>query len=240
MCTVTYIPQPGGHFILTSNRDENAARSPQRITRSKEKGMELIFPRDTVAGGTWIAASEDDRVTCLLNGAFEKHEHRPPYRHSRGVMVMDFYTYPDASAFFEKYDFDGIEPFTLVVVDKGLLYELRWDLRQTHVRQLEPSGKYLWSSATLYPGEIGEMRQQWFKDWLHGREDFSLEAIQQFHRTGGNGDPWNGFIMNRNDRVQTVSITNIVKGATSIELIYNNLLTGKTTSDQVDYTLERT
>ncbi|MBK9018424.1 MAG: NRDE family protein [Saprospiraceae bacterium] len=38
----------------------------------------LIFPRDTAAGGTWIAASDTNRVACLLNGAFVKHKHQPP------------------------------------------------------------------------------------------------------------------------------------------------------------------
>ncbi len=224
MCTVTYIPQPDGHFILTSNRDENAARSPQHLTWSDETGVGMIFPRDTAAGGTWIAASEDNRVVCLLNGAFEKHRHEPPYRRSRGLMVLDFFTFPSAVTFFEKYDFEGMEPFTFVIVDDGQPYELRWDEKQTHVRQLDPQEKYLWSSATLYPGEAGEMRQGWFRDWLNGREDFSLEAIQKFHRTGGEGDTWNGFIMNRHDRVQTVSITNVVKKAEGIAMIYRDLL----------------
>jgi len=227
MCTVTYIPQPGGHFILTSNRDENAARSPQNLTRSDETGARMIFPRDTAAGGTWIAASEDNRVACLLNGAFEKHQHRPPYRRSRGAMTLDFFTFPTAVSFFEKYDFEGMEPFTLIIVDDGTPYELRWDEKKAHLRQLRPEGKYLWSSSTLYPGEAGKMRDGWFRDWLHGREDFSLAAIQQFHRNGGKGDTWNGFIMNRNGQVQTVSITNVVKKKEGIEMIYDDLLRGE-------------
>ncbi|MCB0521170.1 MAG: NRDE family protein [Lewinellaceae bacterium] len=224
MCTVTYIPQPGNNFILTSNRDENAARSPQNLTHFAQAGKELIFPRDTVAGGTWIAASEDNRAVCLLNGAFEKHHHRPPYKRSRGMMVLDFFTYPSAPAFFETYDFEGMEPFTFLMVDQGDLYELRWNEKNIHARQMDNKGYYIWSSATLYPKEIREQRQSWFSEWLSGREDFSVEAIQQFHRSGGEGDDWNGFIMNRNGRVQTVSITNIVKKDDNIELIYNDLL----------------
>ncbi|MCC6723211.1 MAG: hypothetical protein IT258_01785, partial [Saprospiraceae bacterium] len=48
--------------------------------------------------------------------------------------------------------------------------------------------------------------------------------ILEFHQTGGQGDDWNGFIMNREGRVQTVSITQIVKGEEGISLIYNDLL----------------
>jgi uncharacterized protein with NRDE domain len=224
MCTVTYIPQPGGHFVLTSNRDENAARSPQSLDYETIEGARLVFPRDTGAGGTWIAASDTNRVVCLLNGAFEKHHHRPPYRRSRGLMVLDFFRFATSVEFFEKYNFKGMEPFTFIIVDDGQPYELRWDEKQQHVRPLDPLGSYLWSSATLYPSEVGKMRQQWFHDWRHGRQDFSPAAILDFHQTGGQGDTWNGFIMNREGRVQTVSITQVVKTDAGISLVYNDLL----------------
>ena len=224
MCTVTYIPQSDGNFILTSNRDENAARSPRHLTRTEQDGVTLIFPRDTAAGGTWIAASEDGRVVCLLNGAFEKHRHTPPYKYSRGMMVLDFFAFPSALDFCNKYDFQGLEPFTFIMVDQESLFELCWDEVQAHVKKLNPRGYYIWSSATLYPKEIRERREGWFTDWLRERSDFSLEAIQQFHRTGGEGDTWNGFIMNREGRVQTVSITNLIKKYDCIKLIYNDLL----------------
>lgn len=117
-----------------------------------------------------------------------------------------------------------MEPFTLVVVDNGCLYELRWDGKQAHVKPLDADGKYIWSSATLYPPEIQERRNGWFSDWLNDHRDFSLDAIQQFHRIGGANDPWNGFVMNRHGKVQTVSITNVVKSDANIEMIYDDLL----------------
>ncbi len=224
MCTVTYIPQPGGNFILTSNRDENAARSPQHLTLAEQNGVQMIFPRDTTAGGSWIAASGDNRVVCLLNGAFAKHRHEPPYKKSRGIMVMEFFTHLSSQVFFEKYDFEGMEPFTLVVVDNGTLFELRWDGNKAHVKPLDATGKYIWSSATLYPPEVQVRRNGWFTDWLNGRRDFSLDAIGEFHRSGGAGDTWNGFVMNRHGKVQTVSITHVVKTSGGIEMIYNDLL----------------
>ncbi|MBI1228164.1 MAG: hypothetical protein GC192_23220 [Bacteroidetes bacterium] len=231
MCTVTYIPQPGGNFVLTSNRDEAPSRSPQNLDREVVNGATLVFPRDTTAGGTWIAATDSNRVACLLNGAFEKHSHRPPYRRSRGLMVLDFFRFATAVEFFEKYDFKGMEPFTFIIVDDGQPYELRWDEQQQHVRPLDPLGYYLWSSATLYPGEVGEMRQQWFKEWRHERRDFSPASILDFHKTGGMGDDWNGFIMNREGRVQTVSLTQIVKNDVGISLEYNDLLRKRVKKD---------
>ncbi len=154
-------------------------------------------------------------------------------------MVLDFFRFATAVEFFEKYDFKGMEPFTFIIVDDGDPYELRWDERHQHVRPLDPLGYYLWSSATLYPGEVGEMRQQWFRDWRLGRQDFSPKAILDFHRTGGNGDDWNGFVMNRGGRVQTVSITQIVKNERGISLEYNDLLRDTRKSENLRFVTHR-
>ena len=233
MCTVTYIPQVQEGYILSSNRDENAARSPRNLTFEEAGRQRLLFPRDTAAGGTWIALSDANRVVCLLNGAFEKHRHEPPYRRSRGIMVLDFFGFPSAEAFARNYDFEGMEPFTMVIVDAGQLSELRWDEKDVHFRLLDPQGYHIWSSTTLYPPPIQEKRNRWFAEWLEEREDFSLEAIQQFHFTGGDGDPYNDFIMDREGRVQTVSITNVVKTQEEFRMIYHDLLREQVTARQL-------
>ena len=224
MCTVTFIPQEEDGFILTSNRDENAARSPQNITEEQTGTTNLIFPRDTAAGGTWIAAADTDKVVCLLNGAFEKHKHEPPYRRSRGLMVLDFFDYLKAVDFFKLYKFEGMEPFTMVVYDHGDLFEFRWDGQLPYIQQLDKKKRHIWSSATLYDKEVIQKRENWFVDWLKNRTDFGLDAILDFHQNAGDGDPENDVIMNRKGLVQTVSITNIIKQGNQIEMIYRDLL----------------
>ena len=101
MCTVTYLPQGNDHFLLTSNRDEMPSRSPRSITVSEFAGQKLAFPRDEMAGGTWLAVSDHNRLACLLNGAFERHDRNPPYRMSRGVMVLEYFTYRDTADFLQ-------------------------------------------------------------------------------------------------------------------------------------------
>lgn len=224
MCTVTFIPQKENDFILTSNRDERAARSPQNITIQESEKTTLIFPRDTAAGGTWIATSTANKVVCLLNGAFTWHKHEPPYKRSRGLMVLDFFEYKSAKEFYSSYDFEGMEPFTMIIYDNGILLELRWDEEHLHQKDLDVNQKHIWSSATLYEEAVIAKREKWFSDWLENRVDFSLEAILNFHQTAGDGDPENDVIMNRQGIVQTVSITNIIKEEGSINLLYHDLL----------------
>jgi len=208
MCTVTYLPLGKDQFVLTSNRDESPRRQPEGIFKNEERG--LIYPKEPSQGGTWIAASDNGRLLCLLNGAFVKHKHQPPYKRSRGLLVLDFFDYKDAPSFFENYDFEGIEPFTLVIYDRGNLYQLRWDEKKVHVKELMPTEAYIWSSATLYPAPIQEQRAGWFTDWKCQQGSYRPESAWQFHQEGGKGDIENGLVMYRNDGiVQTVSHTQV-------------------------------
>ena len=233
MCTVTYIPKGKNEFVLTSNRDENPSRSPKNITRLVENRGVLIFPRDKAAGGTWIAASEKDRIICLLNGAFEYHRHDPPYRMSRGIMVLDYFNYPSASSFFDAFPFSGMEPFTMIIIERGQLIEFRWDGACTHVKQLDTRYAYIWSSASLYPAPIREKREKWFAEWMLGRVDFSIQSILDFHRYGGEGDSVNDLTMNRGNIVKTVSITSIVKEKDQIKMIYHDLIRDKNKHQEI-------
>lgn len=233
MCTVSYISKGKNQFILTSNRDENAARSPQNISRVEKNGVELLFPRDSGAGGTWICVSNTNKVICLLNGAFEQYNRRFPYRMSRGLMALDFFQLPDAQTFFDTFEFEGMEPFTMVTYDDGDLWDVRWDGQQLHTIPLDTTGRYIWASATLYDATAKEKRQKWFAEWQNERTDYSLEAIYKFHRYTGDGDVWNDLVMNRMGLVQTVSITQIIKGKETIEMQYNDLLREKLISERL-------
>ena len=127
MCTVTLFPTSDNDFVLTSNRDE----APNRISLEPDfyniENTTLLFPKDKVAGGTWIGVSEKNRVICLLNGGFKIHKRQPKYRVSRGVVTKDLLITDNIERCIENYNFDDIEPFTVVVADwnsKLKFYEL--------------------------------------------------------------------------------------------------------------------
>ncbi len=223
MCTVSYIPQPNG-FILTSNRDESPDRSPKDLTHVLGSHYQLVYPQDTLAGGTWIAGDNQKRGLSLLNGAFIKHPHRPPYRHSRGVIPIEYFNYVNIEAFCAAFDFEGIEPFTLVVVEHDMLYEIRWDQVNLFKKQLDPRQYYIWSSCTLYDEETQAQRALWFNEWKVNRTNFSLEEIRKFHQFGGESNLENGFVMNRNNVVRTVSISQIQVTSEFAAVYYTELL----------------
>jgi len=234
MCTVTFLPKKEG-YILTSNRDESALRSPQNISSIEKNRQKILFPRDKGAGGSWIALSSTNRLVCLLNGAYERHERQLPYRMSRGQMVLEFFDYPTANLFFKQYNFDNIEPFTLIIIDKGKLYDFRWDGQQQHILALNPQEKHIWSSATLYEKEVQEKRKKWFAEWISGRTDFSRAAILDLHKKGGEGNPSIDFMMNRyNYLVQTVSITQVIKTEQAVEMFYHDLITNQKKTETLE------
>lgn len=227
MCTVTYLPFQQG-FVLTHNRDEAPARSPQQISRVLGSSTMLMFPKDTKAGGAWIAAAQDGRTACLLNGAFVKHQHRPPYRRSRGLMLLDFFAWPDPDAFFEQYDLTAIEPFTFLFFRPQVVTEFRWDGNHRHRTDLPPEQPHFWCSATLYPPDKQIAREAVFRHWLQNNPPLEAPrlpaSVFRLHRTGSVGDPENDYVMNRSGRVRTVSVTQVVQQNGTVRMRYLDLL----------------
>ncbi len=208
MCTVTYLPLGGRAFVITASRDEHPGRKTSARPERQRLGEHIVlFPRDGQAGGTWIATSE--RATlCLLNGAFRAHPFRPPYRHSRGLVILHYFGYDGTDAFIRRYPTEGLEPFTLVIRDGAGLRELRWDGTRRFTRSLDLGAPHLWASATLYEPAALEKRQRWFDAWLAAHPSPDPAAIRHFHRTAGDGDPRNDLLMRR-ENVQTVSLTSV-------------------------------
>lgn len=223
MCTVTYIPINKTDFILTSSRDVPFAREkalhPKKYIEDK---VEITYPKDGRASGTWIGHSNKNRLICLLNGGFKNHISEISYRKSRGIIVKDLLKENDISSALSEINLDNIEPFTLVIVDwnKELqLLEFVWDGNKKHIKPL-PQKKHIWSSSTLYNEEMKQLRKDWFKNWqLENKQ----KDILNFHHNAGIGDNNIDVIMKR-EKVGTVSITQVVKTSNEIVMEYQSIM----------------
>lgn len=220
MCTVTFIPKSNSDFILTSNRDEfpfRVSKPPKLYTENK---VNLLYPKDESAQGTWIGVSSKNRLICLLNGAFQLHNRKSKYRISRGIMVKELLQLDTIEAV-KNYNFKGIEPFTLVIVEwqSGLqLYELIWDENKVYFSAL-PLAPKLWSSSTLYTDKMKAERQNWFSEFKV-KKAYSSEAIVQFHNSHSDNAMY-GFVMNR-VVVKTTSITQVERHNSNLKMYYND------------------
>lgn len=208
MCTVTFIPFKDSFFI-TSNRDENPERKAKGLVSFHPPGKEVIhYPLDEISGGSWIALSDAGRAVCLLNGAYEPFVPTPPYRQSRGQVVIDAVLENEIQSFIDHYELTGIAPFTILIFEKNNFVQLVWDGKEKHITPLSVEEPQIWSSVTLYPEHVRAWRKSLFEKWISDKNNYDRESIIEFHQLA-NGDPFNDFVMNRHDMVRTLSVTNI-------------------------------
>lgn len=227
MCTLTFFPLGKDKFVLTTNRDEQPERKTLSPMEYDHDGTTLIYPKDERAGGTWVGANTNGRVASLMNGGKVPHVRKKSYRLSRGVVMIELLQANDVMYFLKEFDFIGIEPFTIVLIDpqnnartQFNAYELIWDEEKLHLKEL-PWEAQIWSSTPLYTREVHQNRVQWLHQFIDNTPQITPEAVWDFHHIAGNGDKSNDFVMDRGF-IHTKSITQFVNDGT-IKYKYEDL-----------------
>lgn len=225
MCTVTLVKTNPKGFILTSNRDEAIDRKTLPIDFYTLSGKELLFPKDEIGGGTWIAVSAEQTMICLLNGGYQNHKKLSTYRHSRGVVVTDILLKGNLKESMQNYNCENLEPFTLVGVDWSntpLFYELVWDGNKKHFKALDTNKTHIWSSSTLYTDEMKQHRRDWFTEFQKNNK-INTQNITNFHKTAGVGNEFYDLKIKRGN-LQTRSITQVTTNDNSVKMSYEDLI----------------
>ncbi|MFE3872082.1 NRDE family protein [Flavobacterium sp. ZS1P70] len=227
MCTVSFV-NSNDTIIITSNRDEKIIR-PSAIPPGDYtiNGKNVIFPKDPKAGGTWFVVDANGTVLVLLNGADEKHKVELPYRKSRGLIVLDIISSFSPKDFWQEIDLKNIEPFTLVLFQNKELFQLRWNGIAKESAPLDHNKKYVWSSSTLYSREIREKRSNWFYSFLDLNEEISEKEMLHFHRYTEDENQENGLVINRNNEMKTLSITQSVIEKNKVAILHCDLIAKK-------------
>jgi hypothetical protein len=224
MCTVSFVAT-NDKIIITSNRDEKTVRPSAIPPRSYTVyGKNLIFPKDPKAGGTWFVANADGVILVLLNGADEKHEVQLPYRKSRGLIVLDMISSLSPKDFWSEIDLEDIEPFTLVLFQNNALFQLRWNGKEKKTITLDIHQNHIWSSSTLYSSSIREKRANWFHTFMDGNSEISESKMHDFHRYTEEENDENGLVINRNDEMKTLSITQAVIEKNKVAILHYDLI----------------
>lgn len=241
MCTVSFIPQKtDGGFVLTSNRDEKSFRSTIPPLLYDFGETKLGFPKDEKAGGSWIAANNNGRLCCLLNGAFVAHKKKSKYEQSRGTILVELVSFPKSPfIFYEEKSLVGIEPFTIITLEKSRnnithFSEFIWDGSKKHYRELNPEEPQIWSSATLYTKEHRNLRKQWFGQFLKNvNGSISPENILEFHSSTHTDDNSINLVMARERGLKTTSITQVVTINGKLRMDYFDLQMQKNSSLEI-------
>ncbi|SFS69545.1 NRDE family protein [Lutibacter maritimus] len=222
MCTVSFV-QLKDSFVLTSNRDEKTTRptiSPKIYT---DKSIKLMYPKDEKAGGTWVVAKNEGTAIVLLNGAFENHKKKTNYLKSRGLVLMEMIKASNPIGYFFSISLKGVAPFTLIVFQNNKLVELKWDEKQKYDLEHSISESHIWSSSTLYNRSQRELRTQWFENFSAKNNPMSPEKILSFHKNTQPKNKKYGLVINRDDNIKTLSITQLLLKNNRIEMTYVDL-----------------
>lgn len=203
MCTVIFIPGRN-KFQFASLRDENPLR-PRAIEPSLHTTdtASFIAPIDALAGGTWAGLNQFGNVIILLNGAHTKHVRQAYYRKSRGLVVLALLASELPVVDWTLMDLEGTEPFTLVVGSEWNLFELVWDGQQKIKTLLDITKPHIWSSSTLYNAQAKACRNELFHQWISKGPKTNRQSLLDFFRTYQDAE--NGFLMDRNGLIKTLS-----------------------------------
>ncbi|AWG21327.1 hypothetical protein FFWV33_07185 [Flavobacterium faecale] len=224
MCTVSFV-KTGDKVIITSNRDESVIRlSALYPAKYFLNNKTVLYPKDPKAGGTWYVVDEKGTVLVLLNGAQEKHVISPPYRKSRGLIVLDMIGSDSPIEYWGTLDLEAIEPFTLVLFQNEKLYQLRWNGTQKETTALDTNKSHIWASSTLYPAEVRQKRAQLFQEFLAKNQKITAQDLYQFHRYTDPDNLENGLVIDRDGALKTLSITQTVIEASALHLSYYDLI----------------
>ena len=236
MCTVTFVPLKSGAYFLTSNRDEYTSRSKSHVPKREEfNNYDLIYPKDPKGGGTWMATDNRGITVCLLNGANTPHEPVYPYRHSRGLVVLDFFKFNSYEDFIQFYDLNNIEPFTLVILTQRELIEFKWNGSVKSFTNISIKQPRIWSSVTLYNPEIVTLRETWFDKWILEHQNPDVDEMIHFHKFAGEGDKKIDVLMEREAGLKTVSITSVFHQHTESSIYYEDLIDSKIEIESMEY-----
>ncbi len=183
MCLLSYVPNNEGGFGLASSRDEDQGREKAVFPREKRiHGKIVLFPKDPRGGGTWMAWTKQQTLV-LLNGGLVRHQRKSSYRHSRGLVVLNFFKYASWESFVRDYDLKDIEQFRLLLFDnsrKSEIIEIIWNGEVVEVRKYPNDKPQMWCSATLYEPQVVQKLRVAFEDFLKDNSEGNKE-LYDFH-----------------------------------------------------------
>lgn len=172
-------------LLITMNRDEQRARAAERAPSLRSWGAGMaVYPLDTHAGGTWIAAiaaaGRSPVCLALLNGYSPRDRQTSDATGpSRGMIIPELSHIGDLTALSthlrERFDPAPYRSFRLICVDVRNLVYAEWDPNQStewsvrmHPSPLQTRRPWLATSSSWRQDEVARQRGLWFAQWLAG------------------------------------------------------------------------
>ncbi|MCB9896804.1 MAG: NRDE family protein [Planctomycetes bacterium] len=240
MCTVTFLPRPGGGYLLGTNRDERPSRGLGRPpVEQVVDGRRVLHPVDADAGGTWVAVDERGATLCILNGDREPAAPAPDDPPSRGVLVLELARDARRAAVLDELERRARRgalrqrPFKLVLAEPGDAVRpaassvITWDGRD--LGRDDAPGARVVVSSTFETDAVTAFREALFADFLRALDEADARGVaaparalatwHAAHRPEAvDGDAYS-VCMHRDD-AGTVSSTQVEVGERRVALSY--------------------
>lgn len=219
MCILSIVKSARA-IIITSNRDEQRSRknslAPEIIDLGERKA---IIARDAQAQGTWLLTDNLGRTAILLNGAFENHIPAPPYRESRGIILMNLFREDNFKTAFLFYNLENIEPFQVIYLDTDQAFRCVWDGNQKHLFAIDLSTPQVFFSPTLYSKEQQEEKRNHFFKTIQELDSIDAAQLLEIHSIQ-NSDSFDlNFFMSREHQT-TKSISQVELNSTHSNYVH--------------------
>lgn len=224
MCTLTFIPSPEG-ITVTQNRDESPLRGAPIFPYRDTDGY--IYPKDPDGDGTWML-TDGRTVVCVLNGAYEPHDRKPPYRHSRGLLPKMVIQRDELDL--HPQDAQGLEPFSVFIFNAKIVRRYSWDGNDLYREEFDASLPHIFQSAPLYSPSMQAICELWFEEWLTEHPDIS--EILDFHLYGGDDSSETNICMYR-PGVQTTAITQVDLRSPKSTFYFKSILTDEEVTESL-------
>jgi hypothetical protein len=239
MCTVSIIPV-NDTIVFTFNRDENIKRqTPEYFVEKITERKTIYFAKDTLAGGSWFTADEYGNVALLFNGALKNHLKKTDYLKSRGLILLEIIASADPVLFFKNYNLDQIEAFSIILFFDSILYRLLWDGVAKITIILDKNEKHLFSSVTLYDEDTQQQRKEWLAHFVQNSV-LTPDTIFQFHLTSHINDKENGLLIQRENGIHTLSISQMVISDSTIDIVHLDVKTNQSISKKISLNVAHT
>lgn len=226
------MPLIEGGCIISTNRDENTSRlaalKPHEYVINNHT---YYFPKDTKAGGTWIATSKDYTL-CLLNGGDEKHKKKDAYRKSRGLILLEIMEALIVGELepTKPIKLNGIEPFTLFIYRHQKPFFCKWTHSENEtmvLKILDLDKPHIHSSTTLYDKSIRDKREEWFYAYLNTHQVNGFKDMIKFHTETDKENKDFGLQIDRMGITKTLSLTAVEISHKVHLMLYNDFITNK-------------
>jgi uncharacterized protein with NRDE domain len=218
MCTLSVL-RLSNLLVITMNRDEARLRHEAGLKQQQQNGVELLYPIDGQAGGTWFGVNNHGVVLALLNRYQDPQSSAAP---TRGNIIPQALAYGDFSLVkkhLSEQNYQYYNPFDLLLISSDECLNLSWNGRYLSAHNTSQPALLL-SSSSLNTEAVLAKRQQCFQQWLEHTPELTPGAVLQQIHLQHNPDSLGDSVLMDRSNAHSKSICQVLLDANCCEFNY--------------------